>query len=176
VPKLAVLRLAKCPTDTAASEEKFQASRLGIVRMATGQKPLAAASSLSESATLRHHTLEGVMDTEKKPNEPAVDEPKKDIGELVGDLVVSGATVLAHSAAEAVVKRVRKAAAKTAPVKAVAKIVKKAKKSGAAPKAAKSKKKTSKKSGAKRVGKKAGKKSAKATKSKKSKSSKKSKR
>lgn len=176
MPKLAVLRLAKCPTDTAASEEKFQASRLGIVRMATGQKPLAAASSLSESATLRHLHLEGVMDTEKKPNEPAVDEPKKDIGELVGDLVVSGATVLAHSAAEAVVKRVRKAAAKTAPVKAVAKIVKKAKKSGAAPKAAKSKKKTSKKSGAKRVGKKAGKKSAKATKSKKSKSSKKSKR
>ena len=81
------------------------------------------------------------MDTEKKPNEPAVDEPKKDIGEMVGDLVVSGATVLAHSAAEAVVKRVRKAAAKTAPVKAVAKIVKKAKKSGATSKAAKSKNK-----------------------------------
>ena len=44
----------------------------------------------SESATLPHHTMEGVMDTEKKPTEPAVDESKKDIGEIVGDLVVSG--------------------------------------------------------------------------------------
>ena len=66
------------------------------------------------------------MDTEKKPSQQAGEEPKKDIGEIVGDLVVSGATVLAHSAAEAVVKRVRKAAAKAAPVKAVAKVVKKA--------------------------------------------------
>jgi hypothetical protein len=41
-------------------------------------------------------------------------------------LVVGEVTVLAHSAAEAVVNRVRKAAAKTAPVKAVAKVVKKA--------------------------------------------------
>ena len=81
------------------------------------------------------------MDTKKKPNEQAAEQPKNDIGEIVGDLVVSGATVLAHSAAEAVVKRVRKAAAKTAPAKAVAKIVKKAKKSGAAPKASKSKRK-----------------------------------
>ena len=71
------------------------------------------------------------MDTEKKPSQQAGEEPKKDIGEIVGDLVVSGATVLAHSAAEAVVKRVRKAAAKAAPVKAVAKVVKKSKRSAA---------------------------------------------
>jgi hypothetical protein len=36
------------------------------------------------------------MDTEKKPNEQAAEGPKKDIGEIVGDLVVSGATVLAR--------------------------------------------------------------------------------
>jgi hypothetical protein len=77
------------------------------------------------------------MDTEKKPDENT-EKPKQDIGEVVGDLIVSGATVLAHSAAEAIVKRVRKSAAKTAPVKAVAKVVKKAKKS-AAPKTAKKK-------------------------------------
>jgi len=52
------------------------------------------------------------MDTEKP--EKSADQPKQDIGELVGDLVVSGATVLAHTAAKAVVMRVRKAAAKTA--------------------------------------------------------------
>ena len=51
--------------------------------------------------------------------------------------MVSGATLLARSAAEAAVTRVRKAAAKTAPAKAVAKAVKKAQKS--APKKAKSK-------------------------------------
>ena len=46
------------------------------------------------------------MDTEKKPSEQARKRPKKDIGEIVGDLLVSGATVLAHSAvAETVVKR-----------------------------------------------------------------------
>ena len=44
------------------------------------------------------------MDTEKP--EKSADQPKQDIGELVGDLVVSGATVLAHTAAKAVVKRV----------------------------------------------------------------------
>ena len=54
------------------------------------------------------------MDTKKKPNERAAEQPN-DIGEIVGDLVVGGATVLAHSAAEAVVKRVRKAAAKPLP-------------------------------------------------------------
>jgi hypothetical protein len=43
-------------------------------------------------------------------------QPTPDIGAIVGDLVVSGATILAHSAAEAVVKRVKKAAADTAPV------------------------------------------------------------
>lgn len=50
------------------------------------------------------------MDTEKKSGEQRTDQPKPDIGEIVGDLVVSGATILAHSAAEAVVKRVKKAA------------------------------------------------------------------
>ena len=53
------------------------------------------------------------MDTSKKSSEAIGEEQKKDIGEIVGDLVVSGATVLAHTAAQAVVKRVRKAAAKT---------------------------------------------------------------
>jgi hypothetical protein len=62
------------------------------------------------------------MDIEKKPGEKP-EQPKQDIAQIVGDLVVSGATVLAHSAAEAMVKRVRKAAAKTAQVKAVAKVV-----------------------------------------------------
>ena len=126
----------------------------------------------NESASLPYHFLEGVMNTEKKPNEQAAKEPKKDVGEIVGDLVVSGATVLAHSAAEAVVKRVRKAASKTPPVKAAAKIVKKAKKSGAVSKTAKSKRKAVKKSGAKRTGKKAAKKSAKTTRKKKSQKSK----
>ena len=50
------------------------------------------------------------MDTEK--TEKSADQPKQDIGEIVGDLIVSGATVLANTAAKAVVKRVRKAAAK----------------------------------------------------------------
>jgi hypothetical protein len=44
------------------------------------------------------------VDTEKKPNQDT-EQPKQDIGQMVGDLVVSGATVLAHSAVEAVVKR-----------------------------------------------------------------------
>ena len=61
------------------------------------------------------------MDTEKKPNEQKADQPKQDIGEIVGDLVVSGATLLAHSAAESVVKRVKKVVAKSAPVEAVKK-------------------------------------------------------
>ena len=68
------------------------------------------------------------MDTEKKPDENT-EKPKQDMGEVMSDLIVNGATVLAHTAAEAVVGRVKKAAAKTAPVKAVAKAVKKAKKS-----------------------------------------------
>jgi hypothetical protein len=86
------------------------------------------------------------MDIEKKPGEKP-EQPKQDIAQIVGDLVVSGATVLAHSAAEARVKRVRKAAAKTAQVKAVAKVVNKAKKPVAASKAAKKRpKRASKKS------------------------------
>ena len=89
------------------------------------------------------------MDTEKKPNEQKTDQPKQDIGEIVGDLVVSGATLLAHSAAETVVKRVKKAAAKLAPVEAVKNVAKKAKKSAAGTTVAKAKKtkKASKKSG-----------------------------
>ena len=79
------------------------------------------------------------MDTEKKSSKQIAEEPKKDIGEIVGDLVVSGATVL-HTAAEAVVKRVTKAAAKTALVKAITKVGKKAKKSLRVSKVAKSKK------------------------------------
>jgi hypothetical protein len=63
------------------------------------------------------------MDTEKKPDENT-EKPKQDMGEVISDLIVSGATVLAHTAAEAVVGRVKKAAAKTAPVKAAAKAVK----------------------------------------------------
>ena len=78
------------------------------------------------------------MDTEKKSEKSP--EPTQDIGKIVGDLVVSGATILAHSAAEAVVKRVNKAAADSAPVQAVAKVVKKAKKSATGLKAAATKK------------------------------------
>ena len=106
------------------------------------------------------------VDTEKKPNEQKTDQPKQDLGEIVGDLVVSGATLLAHSAAETVVKRVKKAAAKLAPIEAVKKVAKKAKKSAAGTKAAKTKKakKTSKKSAPKKsTGKKAAKKSSKKT-------------
>jgi len=47
------------------------------------------------------------MDTEKKPGE-RTDQPKPEIGEVVGDLVVSTATVLANSAAKAVVNRFKK--------------------------------------------------------------------
>jgi hypothetical protein len=54
---------------------------------------------------------EGPMDSEKNPDD--YKEPKQDLGQIVGDIVVSGATVLAHSGAEAVVKRVRNAAART---------------------------------------------------------------
>ena len=107
------------------------------------------------------------MDTDKKPDGETTDQPKPSIGDAVGDLIVSGATVLANTAAKAVVNRVKKAAATSAPVKAVAKAVKKAKKSAAGIKAAKTKKakkakKAAKKSGAKKSpGKKAVKKSAK---------------
>jgi hypothetical protein len=126
-----------------------------------------------ESARLMAQFLEGVMDTEKKPDAETTDQPKPTIGDVVGDLVVSGATVLANSAAKAVVSRVKKAAATSAPVKAVAKVVKKAKKSAAGVKAAKTRKakkakKASKKSGAKKSAKKTAKKSAKKTTRKKS--------
>src|SRR4051794_15354844 len=101
--------------------------------------------------------MEGDMDTEKKPDGETTDQPKPSIGDLVGDLVVSGATVLANTAAKAVVTRVKKVAAKSPRVKAVAKAVKKAKKSAAGVKAAKTKKakKTAKKSSAKKAAKKA---------------------
>jgi hypothetical protein len=111
------------------------------------------------------------VDTEKKSGERKTDQSKQDLGEIVGDLVVSGATLLAHSAAETVVKRVKKAAAKLAPVEAAKKIPKKAKKSSAGIKVAKAKKakKASKKSGPKKSTPKAAKKSSKKTTRKKSK-------
>ena len=118
----------------------------------------------------RTSDIEVVMDTEKKPS-GRTDQPKPEIGEVVGDLVVSTATVLANSAATAVVNRFKKAAAKSAPAKAVSRVVKKAKKSAAASKAARSKKakKASRKSGSKKsAGKKAAKKSARKTTRKKS--------
>jgi hypothetical protein len=102
--------------------------------------------------------MEIAMDTDKKPQEKT--DGSKDIGDMVGDLVVSGATVLAHSAATAIVKRVKKAATKSAPVKAAAKAVSKARKSAAARKTGK-RKKASKKSRSTGTEKKAVKKSAK---------------
>src|SRR6187551_3788032 len=74
------------------------------------------------------------LDAEKKSEKEK--QPTQDIGTIVGDLVVSGATMLAHSAAEAVVERVKKAAADTTPVRAVAKVIKKATKSRPGVKAA----------------------------------------
>jgi hypothetical protein len=68
------------------------------------------------------------MDTEKKPDE-TTEKPKQGMAAAIGDLIVSGARVLAHSAAEAVVGRVKKASKKTRPVKAVATVMNKAKKS-----------------------------------------------
>ena len=105
------------------------------------------------------------MDTEKKPDEQQRDQPKQDLGEIVGDLVVSGAILLAHSAAETMVKRVNKAAAKLAPVEAVKNVAKKAKKSAAGTKVAKARKakRASKKSGPTRSTGKAAKKSSKKT-------------
>ena len=67
--------------------------------------------------------MENDMDSEKRPEEP--EKPKQNVGDIVGDLVVSGATVLANTAAKAVVSRVKKAAAKSKPAKAVAKAVRK---------------------------------------------------
>ena len=51
----------------------------------------------NESASLPYHFLEGVMNTEKKPNEQAAKEPKKDVGEIIGDLVVSGGAFRSRS-------------------------------------------------------------------------------
>jgi hypothetical protein len=93
------------------------------------------------------------MDTEKKPGESSVGKPNQDVGQIVGELVISGATVLANTAAQAVVDRVRKAAVKSRPGEAAAKVMKKAKKS-AASKAVKNKQ-ASKKAGAKSARKKA---------------------
>ena len=59
------------------------------------------------------------MNTEKKPDEQKTDQRKQGLGEIVGDLVVNGAVLLAHSAAETVIDRVKGAAAKLAPVEAV---------------------------------------------------------
>jgi hypothetical protein len=59
------------------------------------------------------------MDTEKKP-ETEEEKQARTVADTVGDLVVSAVTVLAHSAALAVVGSVKEAAAKPTPVKAVA--------------------------------------------------------
>jgi|SRR4051812_34012527 hypothetical protein len=115
--------------------------------------------------------VEGPMNTEKKPDDQKSNQPKQDIRDIVGDLVVSGATLLAHSAAETVVEQIKKAAAKLAPVKADKEVVKKAKKSAAGTKVAKAKKakKPKKASESERSGMKAAKKSSKKTTRKKSK-------
>ena len=75
------------------------------------------------------------MDNEKKPHEQA-GQPKPDIADMVGDLVIGTATAIAHSAATAVVNRVKKASrkrrapaigkAKTAATKAATPTAKKA--------------------------------------------------
>src|SRR3954463_585736 len=83
----------------------------------------------------RHH-LEDAMDTEKT----AATTGQPNLADTVGDLVVSGATMLANTAAKAVVGRIKKAAAKSAPVKAAAKAAKKAKRSVAGVKAANTRK------------------------------------
>ena len=53
-------------------------------------------------------------ETEKTEQSKKTEQP---ISDIVGDLVVSAATVIAHSAAEAVVGRVKKAAKKSAVAK-----------------------------------------------------------
>src|SRR5258708_36500413 len=78
----------------------------------------------------RTSDIEVVMDTEKKPG-GRTDQPKPEIGEVVGDLVVSTATVLANSSAKAVATRFKKAAAKSPPAKTVSRAVKKTRKSPA---------------------------------------------
>jgi hypothetical protein len=67
------------------------------------------------------------MDRDKSETE-TTEQPKKTeqpISDIVGDLVVSAATVIAHSAAEAVVGRVKKAAKKSAVAKKAKAVVKK---------------------------------------------------
>ena len=67
------------------------------------------------------------MDRDKSETEKT-EQPKKTeqaISDIVGDLVVSAATVIAHSAAEAVVGRVKKAAKKSAVAKKAKAVVKK---------------------------------------------------
>jgi hypothetical protein len=61
------------------------------------------------------------MDTDKTA-EPEKMQDKKPIADTVGELVVSAATVLAHSAAEAVVARVKKASREN-PVTKKAKVI-----------------------------------------------------
>ena len=105
------------------------------------------------------------MDTEKtetqttKGRDNSLPEEKKTakqpIADVVGDLVVSAATVIAHSAAGAVVNRVKKVAKKKAPKNAAAIIAKaKAVAKKVAPKTAKRGKKTKSPAGRKAVGKK----------------------
>jgi hypothetical protein len=81
---------------------------------------------------------------------------KQPIADMVGDLVVSAATVIAHSAAEAVVNRVKTVAKKKAPKKPAATVAKKAKAVAkkVVPRTAKRGKKTKSPPGRKAVGKK----------------------
>jgi hypothetical protein len=96
------------------------------------------------------------MDNEKKPGEQA-SPSKADIGDMVGDLVIGTATAIAHSAATAVVDRVKKASKRRAP--AAIRKAKTAAKKAVTPKAKKAVKKAVRKA-AKKAAKKAVKKSA----------------
>ena len=91
------------------------------------------------------------MDRDKSETEKT-EQPKKTeqaISDIVGDLVVSAATVIAHSAAEAVVGRVKKAAKKSAVAKKAKAVVKKV-----APKANNRRSKKTKSSAGRKAGRK----------------------
>jgi hypothetical protein len=76
--------------------------------------PLDIDRARPESVSFDLSVLEESMDTEKKPDE-RTHQPKANISDTVGDLVIGAATVLANTAATAVVNRVKKASKKTAP-------------------------------------------------------------
>ena len=54
------------------------------------------------------------MATEKKSEGEGIEKPTGTLADTVGELVVSAATVLAHTAAQAVVGKVKKAAVQSA--------------------------------------------------------------